>query len=54
MISEQAEYKCKCGRDGWIDMGELETKNRYPCQLCFYKVHKPGSAVITLLEKTEK
>ena len=51
-MPKKKDYKCMCGRDGWIDVGEAE-ENRYPCQLCFYKKYKrdSASAVIAMLEK---
>jgi len=51
-MPEKKDFRCACGRDGFVDAGE-NAKNRYPCQLCWYKLHKPDSAVITLLEKKD-
>jgi len=46
------DYKCTCGRDGFVDMGE-KAKNRYPCKLCYYKKNRPDSAVVAMLEKEQ-
>ena len=47
---DMKDFKCACGKDGFVDMGE-QAENRYPCKLCYYKLCKPDSAVIAMLEK---
>ena len=32
-------YKCSCGKDGFVDIGE-DKDNRYPCQKCYLEIYK--------------
>ena len=31
------DYKCNCGKDGFVDAGE-DAKNRFPCRECYREI----------------
>ena len=33
---KRSKYHCKCGGDGWVDMGAVD--NRYPCRECYLEI----------------